>query len=146
MGNMAAAPGQRGTRDVLVSDINLAFNRVNIPTTARRLSSLATTADFLDICEGLGFLNAIHGGNFVQYKQNLSIPDVNRQLLTAAFRASLTASPDPIPLQILISSGSRDIVTVTVTDTEVSVIVVRADIAPAAGRKQPARKTPARKR
>ena len=146
MGNISAAPGQRGTRDVLVSDINLAFNRTNIQATAGRLAPLAASDDFLNICHNLGFLTTIHGGNLAQYKQNLTIPEANRQLLTAAFRASLTASPDPIPLQILISSGSRDIVTVTVTDTEVSVIVVRADIAPAAGRKQAPRKTPARKR
>ncbi|MGH7155605.1 MAG: hypothetical protein ACREF3_16880 [Acetobacteraceae bacterium] len=146
MGNIAAAPNQRATRDVLVGDINLAFNRVNIQATAARLATVATTGDFLDICDHLGFLQTIHGGNLVQYKRNLAIPEVNRQLLTAAFRASLTAAPDPIPLQILISSGSHDIVTVTVTDAEVSVIVVRADIAGAGTRKQAARKTAAGKR
>ena len=131
MGGEAVIKGGSSSRVKLILDINEAFNRLNIRATARTLGNLASTGDFLEICEALDFLNAMHGGNFARYRRGLSIPQSNQGLLTAAFRQALTAKPYPIPLQILIASGTRDILTVTSTATEISVVVTREDPAPA---------------
>jgi hypothetical protein len=141
MGGEAVIKGGPSTRCDLINAINEAFNRLNIQATARQLGALAATGDFLEICEALGFLQAMHRGNFAAYQQQLTIPLVNQALLTAAFRQSLTAKPDPIPLQILIASGTHDILTITSTASEITVVVTRDDgAAPQAPRKRAARK------
>jgi hypothetical protein len=127
MGGEARVRGGPSPRVDLINAINEAFNRLNIEDTANRLGALAATGDFLEICEALGLLSALHRGNFARYRQTLTIPSVNQALLTAAFRQALTAKPAPIPLQILIASGTRDILTVTSTSTEISVVVTRDD-------------------
>ena len=144
MGGESVIKGGPSTRCDLINAINEAFNRLNIGDTARQLGALAATGDFLEICEALGLLQPLHRGNFARYRQQLTIPMVNQALLTAAFRQSLTAKPAPIPLQILIASGTHDILTVTSTATEITVVVTRDDTgAPppaAAPRKRAARK------
>jgi hypothetical protein len=139
MGGEAVIKGGSSTRVDLINAINEAFNRLNIGATARQLGTLADTGDFLDICEALGLLRPLHLGNFARYRQQLTIPMVNQALLTAAFRQSLTAKPAPIPLQILIASGTRDILAMTSTATEITVVVTRDDAgAPPAPRKRAA--------
>jgi hypothetical protein len=141
MGGEAVIRGGPSTRCDLINAINEAFNRLNIDDTVQRLGGLAATGDFLEICEALGLLQPLHLGNFARYRQQLTIPMVNQALLTAAFRQSLTARPSPIPLQILIASGTRDILTITSTATEITVVVTRDDpVPPAAPRKRAARK------
>ncbi len=139
MGGEAVIRGGPSTRCDLINAINEAFNRLNIQATANQLGALAATGDFLEICEALGFLQPMHLGNFARYRQQLTIPQVNQALLTAAFRQSLTAKPAPIPLQILIASGTRDILTITSTATEITVVVTRDD---GAGRQAPRKRAP----
>jgi hypothetical protein len=140
MGGEAVIRGGPSTRVQLINAINEAFNRLNIQDTANQLGSLAATGDFLEICEALGLLTPLHLGDFARYRRQLTIPMVNQALLTAAFRQSLTARPSPIPLQILIASGTRDILTVTSTATEITVVVTRDEAGPPAPRKRAARK------
>ena len=144
MGGDARVKGGPSTRVDLILAINEAFNRLNIQDTARQLGNLASTGDFLDICEALGFLTPLHRGNFAAYRRGLTIPPASQALLTTAFRQALTARPAPIPLQILIASGTRDILTVTSTSTEITVVVTRDDT-PTMARPAP-RKRPTRKR
>jgi len=144
MGGDAVVRGGPSTRGDLIRDINEAFNRLNIQDTAKQLGNLASTGDFLDICEALGFLRPIHRGNFAAYRRGLTIPAPNQALLTTAFRQALTARPAPIPLQILIASGTHDILTVTSTATEITVVVTRDDTTTAA--RPAARKRAVRKR
>jgi hypothetical protein len=127
MGSEAVIRGGPSSRVQLICAINDAFNRLNIQSTAAQLGTLASTGDFLDICEDLGLLAPLHRGNFAAYKTNLPIPPVIQSMLTAAFRHALTATPQPIPLQILIVSGMQDIVTITSTATEISVLLTRDD-------------------
>jgi hypothetical protein len=117
-----------GGRAYLTQEINLAFSRVNIRATLEALGDLAATGDFLDICKKLGFLDKIDGGDFARYKRILAIPAVNRGLITAAFRQALTAQPAPIPLRMLIVSGTHEIVTMTGTETEISIVITRNDL------------------
>ena len=105
MGGELIIWGNPGSRAGLIGEINLAFSVRNIQATAARLGNLAATGDFLDICKRLGFLDDMDGGDFARYKRDLTIPETNRTLITAAFRTALTAKPRPIPLQILIVSG-----------------------------------------
>jgi hypothetical protein len=140
MGGEAIIRGGPSSRCDLINAINEAFNRLNIRATARQLGPLAGTGDFLDICEALGFLQPMHQGNFARYRRQLTIPMVNQALLTAAFRQSLTAKPAPIPLQILIVSGTRDILSVTSTASEITVVVTRDEPVRQAPRKRAARK------
>ena len=154
MGSEALIIGGPSTRRDLINEINDAFSRLDIGNTAARLGPLAATGDFLEICEALGFLSPLHRGNFIAYRRNLTIPAVNQALLSAAFHEALNARPQPIPLQILIVSGTRDILTVTSTESEITVVVTRDDtLAQAATAAQPAtvaqpapRKRAARKR
>ncbi len=118
---------QPGTRPVMVAHINEAFSRRNIINTAARLGHLATTGDFLDISDAIGALAPIHGGDLARYKQELTIPPVNQHILTAAFHASLAARPNPIPLHMMIVSGTHDTVHVTTTATEIAVVITRDD-------------------
>jgi len=117
-----------GGRAYLTQEINQAFNRVNIRATLEALGDLAATGDFLDICKKLGFLDKIDHGNFPRYKRTLAIPAVNRALITAAFRTALNAQPNPIPLRMLIVSGTHEIITMTGTETEISVVITRNDL------------------
>lgn len=127
MGSEAVIKGGPSSRVQLICAINDAFNRLNVQSTAAQLGALAATGDFLDICEALGLLAPLHRGNFAAYKSNLTIPPVIQAMLTAAFRQALTATPQPIPLQILIVSGTHDFVTITTTATEISVLLARDD-------------------
>ena len=126
MGGEAAIRGGPSTRVTLVSEINEAFNRLNIQATAQKLARVAAAGDFLDITHELGILDPIHGGDLAKYKQDLDIPAASQALLTTAFQQALTAKP-PIPLQIMIASGTHDIVTVTSTATEITVMITRDD-------------------
>jgi hypothetical protein len=128
-----------GGRAYLMQEINQAFSRRNVQQTAEKLGDLASTGDYLEICNHLGFLDAIHGGNFRHYRSTMPIPAVNQALMTAAFRHALTAQPKPIPLRILIVSGTHEIITITGTETEVSVVLTRDDSERAAPRKRAAR-------
>jgi hypothetical protein len=139
MGGELTILGNPGSRAGLISEINLAFSRRNIQATAARLGNLTVTGDFLDICKRLGFLDEMDGGDFARYKRELAIPETNRALVTAAFRTALTAQPRPIPLQILIVSGTHEIVTVTGTATEISVVVTRDEARSPAPRKTASR-------
>lgn len=127
MGSEAVIRGGPSSRVQLICAINDEFNRLNIQSTAARLGTLASTGDFLEICDALGLLAPLHRGNFAAYRTNLTIPPVIQSMLTAAFRHALTATPQPIPLQILIVSGMQDIVTITSTATEISVLLTRDD-------------------
>jgi hypothetical protein len=149
MGGEIIILGNPAGRATLISEINRAFSRRNVQATAAKLGNLVNTGDFLDICKALGFLDAMDGGDFARYKRELGIPETNRALVTAAFRTALTAKPRPIPLQILIVSGTHEIITVTGTATEISVVVTRNEARGSAPRKtaSPApRKRAARKR
>lgn len=149
MGGEWVIIGNPGSRATLICQTNLAFNRRNVQATAAKLGNIATTGDFLDISKALGLLDDMDGGDFAKYKRDLSIPEVNCAIITAAFRTALTAKPRPIPLQILIVSGTHEIVTVTATATEISVVVTRNEARRPAPRKTavPApRKSAARKR
>lgn len=135
MGGELMLPGGLSTRAKLICDINAAFSRFNISATVEKLQDLAETGDFLDMCYRLGFLESMHGGNFQGYKDGLTIPEGNRTLITAAFRLSLEKQ---IPLQILIVSGSHELVTVTATSTEIWIAVARDERSERAPRKRPA--------
>jgi hypothetical protein len=113
-------------RPRLVARINEAFNRRNLHSTIRDLGELAEKGDFLDICHRLGMLDEIHGGDLATYKRTLEIPEVNRQILTTAFRTSLTQR---MPLHISIISGKAEMVQVmSGDDTGIVVTLIRADI------------------
>jgi hypothetical protein len=135
MGGELMLPGGLSTRAKLISDINAAFGRSNISATAEKLLDLAATGDFLDMCYRLGFLDSMHGGNLQRYKDSLTIPPGNRTLITAAFRLSLTAK---LPLQILIVSGSHELVSVTATSSEIWIAVARDELTARAPRKRSA--------
>jgi len=139
-GEFVTRGGGPSTRTTLINAINEAFNRRNVLATAQRLGNIARTGDFLDICERLGLLDGIHGGDFSRYKSELPMPDVNRGLVTAAFRMALTGGPAPIPLRILIVSGSHEIITVTGTPTEISLVVTRDERRGAPRKRAAARK------
>lgn len=142
MGGEFQAPGSPGSRQWLICEINRLFNRRNIRATAKKVGKLAATGDFLDICNALGLLDDMDGGDLARYKRELAIPGVNRALITAAFREALTAKPQPIPLQIVIVSGSYEIVTMTGTATDISLVVIRNE----AGKRAPRKKAAPRKR
>jgi hypothetical protein len=125
MGGEVIVRGGASSRATLIAQLNNAFSRRNIQETAAQLGSLGTTCDILDICKAPGFLDSMDGGDFERYKRELPIPELNRGLVTAAFRLALTATPQPIPLQILIVSGTHEIITVTSTSTDISVVVIR---------------------
>jgi hypothetical protein len=139
-GEFVTRGGGPSTRTTLINQINEAFNRRSVEATAQRLGNIGRTGDFLDICERLGFLSEIHGGDFAGYKQGLSMPEVNQGLVTAAFRMALTGGPAPIPLRILIVSGTHEIITVTGTQTEVSIVVTRDERRGAPRKRAAARK------
>jgi hypothetical protein len=126
-----------GTRPAMVAQINEAFSRRNIAHTVARIGKVASTGDFLDITDAIGALAPIHGGNLARYKRELTIPPINQRILTAAFRESLTARPNPIPLHMMIVSGTHDTVHVTTTATEIAVVITRDD-----SRKKPRARTP----
>jgi hypothetical protein len=117
-----------GGRARLMQDINLAFSRVNIRATLEALGDVAFTGDFLDISKKLGWLDVIDGGDFARYRRSLTIPAVNQALITAAYRLALTAQPNPIPLRVLIVSGTHEIITITGTATEISLVITRSDL------------------
>jgi hypothetical protein len=142
MGGEFHLPGGPGSRQWLICEINRLFNRQNVRATAKKLGKLAATGDFLDICNALGLLDDMHGGDLARYKRDLGIPGVNRALITAAFREALTARPQPIPLQVVIVSGTHEIVTMTGTATDISLVVIRNE----AGRTAPRKKAAPRKR
>ena len=119
--------GGPGSRVKFICDVNDAFSRQNVRDTAARLGDLINTGDALDYCEALGFFDDMHGGDFAGYRRELPIPELNLAMVTAAFRLALTAKPEPVPFQLVIASGTHEIVTVTCTDTGVTCVLIRDD-------------------
>ncbi|HSU06837.1 MAG TPA: hypothetical protein VLI93_14815 [Acetobacteraceae bacterium] len=132
---------QPGTRPVMVAKINEAFSRRNIDDTAKKLGRRAATGDFLDICDAIDALAPLHGGDLPRYKRELSIPSANQTILTGAFRASLTARPKPIPLHLMIVSGTHDAVHVMSTASEIAVVVTRDDRRKTSRRRAPRKRS-----
>lgn len=116
-----------GDRAKLIGRVRTAFGRRKIAETARRLESLKSTADFLDIFDALEFLDYVPDRNMRLYRQRMKIPRLNQQILTTAFRAALFGDGKPTPLVYTIVPGRQEKVEVITTDKLITVKLTRVD-------------------
>ncbi|MBV8914383.1 MAG: hypothetical protein JOZ05_15255 [Acetobacteraceae bacterium] len=116
---------ERQARETLVREINEAFSAARIADTLRRVSPLRPSADFIDICHSLGLLEPIITTTLRDYKRELTMPPLSRRIMTLAFRTSLLAKPNPIPLELKIVNGRAEAVEVTTTEALIAILLTR---------------------
>jgi len=127
MGGERRIRGGQSSRTKFICEFNEFFNRRNVQATVARLGRLVNTGDALDICERLGLFAEMHDGDFSRYREELLIPDLNLGVVTAALRQALTAKPSPVPFQLLVVSGTHEVVTVTCTESAIACVLARND-------------------
>jgi hypothetical protein len=124
--------GAAERRVQLVIDLNRVFGAANIADTAGRLQGLSRRADFLTMTRAAGALGDMSDGTFRRYRQNVPIPAVIQQILTAVHRQALFSSK-PIPMYFEINDAVPPSINVTVTNETISIRLGRPDPLPRPG-------------
>jgi hypothetical protein len=114
-------------REDLIRRINLIFGPQSIGRTASRLGRLSPRADVFTILDELELLSIVTTSDVRRYRRELTIPKLNRQILTAAFRTALFGGGKPTPLALQIYSGEQEAVEVKTTDRLIEVTLIRID-------------------
>jgi hypothetical protein len=124
--------GAAERRVQLVSDLNRIFGAANIASTAARLQGLSRRADFLTMTRAAGALGDMNDRTFRRFRQNLPIPTVIQQVLTAVHRQALFGS-QPIPMHFEINDALPPSISVAVTNEAISIRLDRPDPLPRKG-------------
>jgi hypothetical protein len=112
-------------REDLINAINRAFNVRNIRRTAQRLAG--ARIDVLTMLERLDLLGIVTRQPATAYRRSVGIPDLNREILTLAFRTALFGSDKPTPLALQIYSGTEEAVEIKTTPRLIEVTLIRVD-------------------
>ncbi len=111
-------------RHQLIHRVNDAFGPDKIAATAASAPALPANADTVDILHAQGLFEFPPGFDIERYRTGLKIPDLNMQIMTAAFQ---TALKNKIPLSWGIVSGEQEQIQVTTTPTRIVVVLTRVD-------------------
>jgi hypothetical protein len=111
-------------RHKLVADVNNSFQASKIADTAAKVGPLTDTHDTFDILHALGHFELPDAAALDKYRNDLSIPAINRAAMDLAFRAAIT---EKCPLSFAVVSGHAESLQITVSDTLISVILTRVD-------------------
>ena len=116
-------------RPTLVNNINTTFGPQNVRANVAGLPT--RRGDFLTICRKAGVLGRMNNAQFQRYRARTDtvIPPLVQRILTASFRAALSASP-PVAMHIEINPTTAASVQVTYTDRLISIVLNRPDPAP----------------
>ena len=117
-------PGRQ--RYSILQTVNEAFAADRIGATAQQLAATAARpeTDAFDLVHGLGAFGLPTQAALDSYRSSLPIPPLSHQLLTAAFKHSVTHK---IPLSFAIVGGHAEGVHVQSSPKLVSVVLTRAD-------------------
>jgi hypothetical protein len=111
-------------RAQLVYRINDAFGPGKIAETADSVATLPPEADTFDILHALRLFQFPPGLELDQYRRSLPIPELNKQAMTAAFKASIQGR---IPLSFAIVSSDSEQIQVTYSPSRIIVVLIRND-------------------
>jgi hypothetical protein len=116
--------GSGFARTQLVGRINTAFHADSIATTADSVAHLPPEADAFDIVHELGLFQFPPGATLENYRSELPVPPVNKDVLAAAFRNAIATRT---PLRFEIVSGTEESVQVTSGALGITVVLTRID-------------------